>query len=238
MPRTVEAIVERQARQWQLSREERRGAPHRPTLALSRLHGSGGAELAALLARELKLDVFDHEIVHQIAESMKLSEHVIESLDNRARTALEEWLDGFASHHSLSSAEYRYQLARVVGAVAQHGGAIILGRGAHLVLGAGQALRVLVVAALDARIARIAKRSALSEAEARREIESVDADRRAFLLKHFHADFDDPTRFDLVVNTSLIGIEGACAAIRAATSALPRLEAASGRAIDSGRTGV
>ena len=50
---------------------------------------------------------------------------------------------------------------------------------------------------------------------------TVEADRKAFLMKHFHADFADPTTFDLVVNTSVLGIEGACGAILAAIERMP-----------------
>jgi len=226
MPRTVEALVEQQARQWQLTRTERKGEPRRPVLTVSHLHGSGGDELVARLAKELKLDVFDREILQQIAETMHLSERVVSALDDRAKAVLAEWLDGFASQHYLSSAEYRYQLARVVGAVAQHGGAIILGRGAHLVLRAGEALRVLVVAPLDARIARVMEREGIAERDARRQVLSVDAERRAFLMKHFHADLDAVGAFDLVVNTSVLGVAGAAAAVRAAAQGFEGVRAA------------
>jgi cytidylate kinase len=219
MPRTVEALVEHQARQWQLARTQRPGEPRRAVLTISHLHGAGGDELARRLARDLGIEVFDREILHQIAESMHLSEKVVEALDDRAKASLTEWLEGFASQHLVSSVEYRYQLARVVGAVAQHGGAIILGRGAHLVLRAGEALRVLVVATLEDRVARVTKREGIAEDEARRRIQSVEADRRAFLLKHFHAELEAATDFDLVVNTSVLGVAGAAAAVRAACEA-------------------
>jgi cytidylate kinase len=219
----MEALVEQQARRWQLVREERRPDERRPVITVSRLHGARGGELARSLAREMGLDVFDQEILHQVAESTHLSERVVSALDDKGRELLTEWLAGFASHNYLSSIEYRYQLARVIGAVAHHGGAVILGRGAHLILGQGQALRVLVVAPLEARIAAIMEREGTSEREARHQIQTVEADRRAFLIKHFHAEFGDPTHFDLVVNTQRLGIEMASAAIRTAAE---RLQAA------------
>lgn len=219
MPRTVEALVEAQARQWQLGRRERKAERHGPVLTVSHMPGAGGRELVTVLQQELGLDVFDREIVHQIAETTQLSERVVEALDERAQEALAEWLAGVASHHYLSTAEYRYQLTRVLGAIAQHGGAIIVGRGAHLVLHQGQALRLLVVAPLEARVARVMRRESLSEPEARRWIQRLESDRRAFLMKHFHAEFGEPTQFDLVVNTAEIGIQAACAAVRAALAA-------------------
>lgn len=219
MARSVEALVEQQARRWQLVRDERRQERRRPVLTLSRQHGARGGEVAAALAQRLQLDLFDGEILHRIAESTHLSERVVSALDDKGRELLTEWLSGIVSSRYLSAVEYRHQLLRVVGAVAQHGGAIIVGRGAHLILGRGEALRVLVVAPLEARVATVARREAIPEREARRRIELVEADRRAFLLKHFHAEFGEPTHFDLVVNTTLVGVDGACAAIGAAIGA-------------------
>jgi cytidylate kinase len=220
MPRSVEALVEQQALRWQLVRGERRDEARRPVLTVSRQHGAGGGEIVRTLARELGLDVFDREIIQQIAESTHLSERIVGALDDKARELLTEWLSGIASHDYLSSVEYRYQLTRVVGAMAHHGGAIILGRGAHLILGQGEALRVLVVAPLEARVATLMRREGLSERDARRRIQVVEADHKAFLMKHFHTDFGDPVHFDLVVNTALIGIANSCATIRAAVERL------------------
>jgi len=221
MARSLEALVEQQARRWQLVREERRDEEPRPVLTVSRQHGAGGGEIVKTLARELDLDVFDREIIQQIAESTHLSERVVGALDEKAREVLTEWLSGMASHDYLSSVEYRYQLARAVGAVAHHGGAIIVGRGAHLILGRGEALRLLVVAPLEARVATVMKREGITEREARRQIQVVEADRKAFVMKHFHTDFANPDHFDLVVNTERLGIPGSCAAIGAAVKRLP-----------------
>jgi cytidylate kinase len=235
MARSLEALVEQQARRWQMARDEQRRElgreqGHKPVLTVSRQHGAGGGEVVKTLAQDLGLDVFDREILHQIAESTHLSEKVVSTLDDKARELLTEWLSGMASHNYLSSVEYRYQLTRVLGAVAHHGGAIIVGRGAHLILGRGEALRVLVVAPLDARIARLMKRDGITERDARRQIQTVEADRKAFLTKHFHADFADPTQFDLVVNTALLGVANGCAVIR---TAVERLQAAPKLAVAS-----
>jgi cytidylate kinase len=220
MTRSIEALVEEQAHRWQLRREERLTESRRPVVTVSRLHGAGGGEVAKRLAAELGLDLFDREIIQRIAESAHLSERVVSSLDEKDQELLTDWLASIASHSYLSLAEYRYHLSRIVGAMAHHGGAVILGRGAHLILGQGEALRVLVVAPLETRVRAVMEREGLGEREARRRIVSVEADRKAFLMKHFHADFADPTTFDLVVNTAVLGIQGACGAVGTAVQAL------------------
>ena len=109
----------------------------------------------------------------------------------------------------------------MVGLVAHQGGAVIVGRGAHLILGKERALRVLAVAPLDARVRTVMEKEGLSERAARSRIEEVEAGRRAFLAQQFHAAFADPTDFDLVVNTAALGVEGACAVVRDALRLLP-----------------
>jgi cytidylate kinase len=221
MTRSIEALVDEQARRWQLVRQERRQEPRRPVVTVTGQQGAGDAEVARMLAADLGLDLFDREIIHRIADSTHLSERVVSSLDEKDRELLTDWLGALSSHSYLSPAEYRYHLSRVVGVVAHHGGAVILGRGAHLILGQGAALRVLLVAPLDARIRAVMAREGLSEREARHRITTVEADRKAFLMKHFHSDLTDLTAFDLVVNTAVLGVGGACGVIRTALERLP-----------------
>jgi len=228
MPRSLEAMVEQQALRWGLVREQRPEDERRPVITVSRQHGAGGGEVVRRLAEELRLDVFDREIIRQIAESTHLSERVVSTLDEQSRAWLSDWLEGLASRDFLSSAEYRYQLARVVGAIAHHGGAIVVGHGAHLVLGEGQALRVRLIAPLEARIAAVMKREGLGEREARRRVQAVEAGRRAFVMQHFHVDLEDHSRFDLVLNTARLGVEGGVAVVRSAVEQCFAALAASG----------
>jgi len=226
MTRSIEALVDEQARRWQLVRQERREEVRRPVITVSRQHGAGGGEVARKLADGLHLDLFDREIIQRIAESTHLSERVVSSLDEKDKELLTDWLAAISSRSYLSSAEYPYHLSRIVGAVAHHGGAVILGRGAHLILGQGEALRVLVVAPVENRVRAVMEREGLAEREARRRIVTVEADRKAFLMKHFHADFADPATFDLVVNTAALGVDGACGAVGTAVASLPFARAA------------
>jgi cytidylate kinase len=145
---------------------------------------------------------------------------VVSALDEKDKELLTDWLAAISTRSYLSPAEYRYHLSRLVGAVAHHGGAVVLGRGAHLILGQGEALRVLVVAPLERRVRAVMARDGLAEREAHRRIVAVEADRKAFLMKHFHADFADSTTFDLVVNTAVLGVSG-LRRIRTALEGMP-----------------
>jgi len=216
MTRTIEALVEEQAHRWQLSRSDHGGEALLPVVTVSRQHGACGGEVARQLASELGLQLYDREILHRIAESAHLSERAVAALDERTRDLLTDWLTAVTGNAYLSPVEYHTHLRQVVLAVADRGGAVILGRGAHLILGEGRALRVLVVSPLEARVRAVQRRESLSERDARRRILEVESERRAFLLKHFHTDFGDATGFDLVVNTAVLGVSGAVSSIEAA----------------------
>ncbi len=197
-------------------------------LTVTGQHGARGDELSERLASDLGFDHFDREIIHRIAESAHLSERLVASVDGRKRELLSDWLAALAGRIYLSPTAYRYHLARVIGAIAQQGGAVVLGRGAHLLLGRGEALRVLAVAPLEDRVRSVMEGEGLPERDARQRIEEVDADRRAFILMHYHSEFADAAAFDLVVNTAALGLEGSIAAVRAALSKWRAGAAASG----------
>jgi cytidylate kinase len=221
MTHSVEALADRQGRRWTLTHGDEHRDRRRPVITVARQHGARGTDLARLLAAQLDLEFYDQEIIHHIAESSHRSERVVTALDERNREALTDWLTAAASPSYISSAEYRSHLTRLIGLVASKGGAVIVGRGAHLILGEGQALRVLAVAPLDARVRTVMEREGLSQRAARSRIEEVEASRRAFLARHFHAAFADPTDFDLVVNTTALGIEGACSVVCGALKLVP-----------------
>ncbi len=215
MSRSIEALVDEQVRRWELLRQKPKEAKARPVITVTGQHGARGDELSQQLATELGFDHFDREIIHRVAESAQLSERVVAAMDMKKRELLTDWLAAFASQNYLSPAEYRYHLAHVIGAIAHQGGAVIVGRGAHLLL-RGQALRVLAVAPLEDRVRTVVEAEGLSVRDARRRIEEVESDRHAFILMHYHAEFSDPTAYDLVVNTAALGLDGSIAAIRAA----------------------
>jgi cytidylate kinase len=222
-PRSIEQALEEQMRRWQLGRVETRAEPRRPVITISRQHGARGGEVAAAVARKMGLTFYDREILTRIAQEAHLSERAVTPLDERDdRTLLADWLAPLISEGHLSPYDYVCYLTRVVGAIARLGGAVILGRGAHLILKPDQALRVLVVAPLAMRVATVAEREGLDQGAARHRVAEVEQERKAYLTRCFHADLGDPSSFDVQVNTGVLGVEGALAVIGAASAA--RLE--------------
>jgi len=217
-PRSVERMVDEQARRWELRRAEPGGRERRPVITISRQHGAGGELLARRVAERLGYDLFDRELLHRISESSHLSEKVVSALDDRDRSLLDHWLQSMAIAPSLSPYTYFHYLTRVVGAIAHHGRAVIVGRGSHLILGPGRALRVLAVAPVAFRVRAVARLEEIGEAEARRRVAAVESERAAFRRRYFHTEAFDPCAFDLVLNTGTLGLDEAVAAV---TASLP-----------------
>jgi cytidylate kinase len=220
--RSATELVEEQMRRAQLPWARERTAVQRGVVALSRLSGARGDEVAGRLSAVLGYSLYDREIIQRIARELKQGEEFVATLDEKDRPFVREWLVSLGGRN-VSTFEYLHHLRLVVEAIARMGGAVIVGRGAHAILGPSQALRVLVVAPRETRVACIALKEGLALSDARRRIELEEAERQAFLRKHFHESLSDPEAFDLVVNTQVLGVEGSVETIRAA---LARLEPA------------
>jgi len=215
-PRSIENLIEEQVRRWELSRRSREvERPREPVITVSRLPGCYGRTLAQELAQRLKFDFFDKEILHKVAESSHLSETILKTVDEKALPKVEEWIQSLFLERYLSG-EYFHHLSKVLMAIAEHGRAVILGRGAGFILPPESCLRVLLVAPLDERVRAVASREGVPRDEAKRRVVHSESDRRAYIRRHFHADMLDPVHYDLVLNTAGLGREAALAAIQAA----------------------
>ena len=210
--RGIDAMVERQGRRFEL---ERRGqvpqAP--PCVALSRLPRSGGADLGRRLAEQLHFDFFGIEIVDRMARELGIERRVVAELDEHVRSAVDRYLTDSFRPRAVNEAQYLQRLVRILAAIGEGGGAVILGRGSCYVLPPERTLRVLVVAPRAYRIERLARELGLSPGEADHRLDEEDAERRHFIGHHFGVDPDTSTQYDLVVNTGTLGLEAARALV-------------------------
>jgi len=214
--RSILKIIEEQVSKWEMTKKEREKEKGRkPVIALSRQPGSGGLVLAKKLAEQIGLDLFDHELIEQVAQSSHMSTSIVETLDEKRRYTLEDWITATVQERHLLPDEYLRHLMKVVGTIGQHGGAVIVGRGAWLILPREQCLCVRVIAPFEDRVANIAKRLGVSLEEAKKQVVNAESNQHAFIRKYFHADLSDTLHFDLVVNTLKLSIDDAAEAVKA-----------------------
>jgi cytidylate kinase len=70
-----------------------------------------------------------------------------------------------------------------------------------------------VTAPLEERIERLSKRQDLPYAEAASRLEREQTARRQFVERSFRVEPDDPSLYDLAVNTGTLGVDGAAVQI-------------------------
>ncbi len=213
---SVEKLVEEHVRKWEILRRKKKQEVPEPVITVSRLPGSGGRLIVRKIADEMDFDLFDSEIVQKIAESARVSSAIVETLDEKGRSAVEDWLSALVNDRYFWDEGFVKHLAKVLNVIGKHGKAVILGRGASFILPPAECVRVLVLAPFEVRIQNIIREFSASAEEARRRVMRTESDRKAFIRKYFHTEMTDPTHFDLVLNTEFISIDGALEIIKAA----------------------
>ena len=216
-PRSIQKIIEDQFKKW-LADQPQKGdkSPNMPVLTISREPGSGGSLVAQKVAKDLGLDLFHQEVVHEMAKSAKISERVISTLDEKRLNTLENWISSLVDTRHLWPDKYLEHLMRVIGTIGNHSRSLIVGRGANFILPPESCFRVRVIAPLGNRIKHVSDTFSVPATEAKRRIIRTESERKAFVRKYFNADISAPENYDMVVNTGTMSIEKAANTISTA----------------------
>ncbi|MGE0607370.1 MAG: AAA family ATPase [Pirellulales bacterium] len=195
----------------------RRAPPDRPIdlaccVAISREVGALGTTVAREVGSRLGWPVYDHEILEQIAQRMRVPVSLLEQVDERHVSWLEECLDAFTAVPLVRESTYVRQLVELLGALGKQGQAVIVGRGAAHYLPCQTTLRVRLVAPLEDRIATMQREMQLSPDSAARFVHEADRQRRRFIYDHFLKDCEDHQHYDLLLNTSRCSVQS-CATV-------------------------
>jgi cytidylate kinase len=198
----------------------------KPFVALTRQAGSGGGEVARFLGDELGWKVLDREALDAIAGEFHLDPNMLTLLDETSLSWFGESILNLVHSRLISQDTYVDRLVKLVLVSLSEQPAIVVGRGSTAFLPRERGLTVRLVRDEAERVARIMERHGLEEAEARHRVNQTDQERRAFVRHHFNQDPDDPTGYDLTINTSRVGPHGAARIIVQALHARGLLAAA------------
>lgn len=202
-------------------------------ITISRQYGAGGSEVARLVADRLGWSVVDNEIIDRVARRAGLTPEAVAEQDERVPGFVERLGRALAA----SSQEYAVpelgvavraeepSLVRltelVVQEVAAEGKVVLVGRAAPAVLGTAiDALHVKLIASREFRIQLAQKAEHVDARTAERLMDQTDAQRARYHREHYGRDWDDPSHFHLLLNTGLLGLEGAAEVIVARAHAL------------------
>lgn len=205
---SIETFVKEQIEKWKTQTQT-----HIPVITVSSEPGSGGRVVARGLVKRLNIDMFDRDIIREIAESAHISGVVIETMEKERLTGVKDFIASLVNDRYLWPGVYLDHLMKVVAAIASHGNAVIVGRGANFLIPPEDRLSIRVIAPLETRVKNVAKEFGVTREEAKRRVINRENKRAAFIRQSFNADVADPGNYDLVVNTQKLGTDGALGAV-------------------------
>jgi cytidylate kinase len=191
-------------------------------VTISRLYGSGGSEVAAIVAKDLGWSLLDNTVVDAVAARLGIPasevaarEERVPSLVQRLAEAMtlgsQEWVSPLASGKRPPTDEQLVDVTRrIVEEAIARGPVVLVGRGAQSMLASrGDALHVFCYAPRGALIARSMARDRLDEAAASKLVDETNAHREQWVKKHWSRSWRDHANYHLSVNTDWLGISGA-----------------------------
>jgi len=196
-------------------------------ITISREFGSGGSEVARLVADALGWTVIDNEFVDRVADRAGVSAEEIEQQEERVPTLIERLARALTvSAPEMFAAASDPQVAlppedrivhvteAVIMEAVQQDHVVLVGRGAQAYLAEREGtLHAYVVAPREQRVRAVIDRLALPGDEAERKIDEVDEGRRRYVHTHYGRRWDDPANYDMVVNTGRFSCAQAAALI-------------------------
>lgn len=190
-----------------------------PVITVSRLTGSGGAEIGERIAERLGASYLNKQIIQEAAQRLDLSEAAAAEYNERAedfseRLARVLWVaePAFApvgtpvsSFPFESTTDAFVEITRqLVHEAAHTRNAVIFGHGAQFILARHPGvLHVRFIAPLPFRVERVMRRAGLNRDEAERRVHAEDERRANYIRQYYHADWNAPDPFHLILNTAL-----------------------------------
>lgn len=191
-------------------------------ITISRQYAAGGSKVASLVAAALDWTVVDDDFVEQLSARSGLTPDDVAGLEERVPTFFER----MAQSSALSFPEYMSQtpelleeptalkLAKIsrqlVSELGRNDRMVFVGRASAAVLvRVTDVLHVRLVASEAHRIRNAVDRLGVPEAEASKVLDTTDRNRERYHRELYNRDWNDPVLYHLVLNTELLGVDGA-----------------------------
>jgi cytidylate kinase len=183
-------------------------------VTIEREYGSGGGEIAQLLATHLGWKLWDQLLTEEIARLAHCPKSVVEVREERTdplyyrlfKSFLRGSYEGSLNAHKLNVVDSE-SILKITEAVVQHaakkGNSVIVGRGSqHFLRERSDTLRVFLYAPRENKVRRLLARGK-SEKDAQQLVDTVDRERHDFIQKYFHVEWPDRAIYHTMINTSL-----------------------------------
>ena len=183
-------------------------------ITIEREYGSGGGEIAQLVAQQLGWKLWDQQLTEEIAKLANCPKAVVEVREERNdplyyrlfKSFLRGSYEGSLNAHKLKVVDSESILKitrRVVEQVSKEGNSVLVGRGSqHFLRDREDTLRVFLYAPREDKVRRLIDRGK-SPTEAEQLVDTVDRERKDFIQKYFGAEWPDRGVYHTMINTTI-----------------------------------
>ncbi len=183
-------------------------------ITIEREYGSGGGEIAQLVAQQLGWKLWDQLLTEEIAKLANCPKAVVEVREERSdplyyrlfKSFLRGSYEGSLNAHKLNVIDSESILKitrRVVEQVSKEGNSVLVGRGSqHFLRDRQDTLRVFLYAPREDKVRRLIDRGK-SQVEAEHLVDTVDRERKDFIQKYFGVEWPDRGVYHTMINTSI-----------------------------------
>ena len=186
-------------------------------ISISREFGSGGRLIGKRLAAHLGIPCYDRTIIQKTSEKSGLSPDFIARAEERARSRFHMSIapigigaPSFTQHGVPISHQAFFAQAEVIRELADEGPCVIVGRCSDYVLGSRpECLKVFVHADLASRVERCVEEYHSPSDDMERRVIQMDRGRSNYYNYYTGHSWGDMRRYDLTINSSTVGVDGA-----------------------------
>ena len=175
-------------------------------ITIAREYGSGGRYIGKLVAEKLGIKLYDKEFISKIAEDTGLSSEYIENNEQK-RNVLDSLNNGY--YAGLSNADELFvKESEMIKKIAGTESCVIVGRCADFILKDNKnVLKVFINSDINDKIKRATEIYGMDTEKAEKEIARINKLRSNHYKYYTENEWNDPSNYDICINSDAIGIE-------------------------------
>ena len=177
-------------------------------IAIGREFGSGGHEVAEIIARRYNIALLDHSLLQNISEEKSIDLGILEKYDEQPRNMiLSRTVAGYTNALEEHVARIQFDYIR---SLADSGKSfVVVGRCAEYVLKDCPAMiSIFITGDRKSKCERIMSKYGLSEDEALHMMKRKDTTRKNYHNYYCDGKWGDSRNYDVCINSSILGIGG------------------------------
>ena len=183
-------------------------------IAIAREYASGAGEIAKKLALELGIKVYDKEMISLAAKESGLAEAVVAESEQKKTNSFLYSIYMTSQVLPISDQIFMTQ-SQIIKNLAKEESCIIIGRCAGYVLKDNpDCIKVFIHADIDDRIERAVNQYGVNTDKPEEYLKKVDKQRASYYKYFTEKSWNDATNYDISINTSKVGIDGAVKIIK------------------------